>query len=50
MLPRCQKAPSTRRCIKTLLNPPLVVRGDRQKAPSTRRCIKTGLSKVWLSV
>ena len=38
---RGQKAPSTRRCIKTHLASFREVLGVCQKAPSTRRCIKT---------
>ena len=38
---RCQKAPSTRRCIKTSPSPMRRIVSLRQKAPSTRRCIKT---------
>ena len=39
----CQKAPSAKRCIKTVLagQDPLVEEG--QKAPSAKRCIKTVL-------
>ena len=36
-----QKAPSTRRCIKTLVVLVEPFRAPRQKAPSARRCIKT---------
>ena len=36
-----QKAPSTRRCIKTRLLVREGANSGRQKAPSTRRCIKT---------
>ena len=38
---RRQKAPSTRRCIKTSWNPATRRVHQSQKAPSTRRCIKT---------
>mgnify|MGYP003280883522 FL=1 len=37
----CQKAPSTRRCIKTRSASNSRGSSTRQKAPSTRRCIKT---------
>ena len=37
-----QKAPSTRRCIKTRLSSTRRSDTSRQKAPSTTRCIKTG--------
>ena len=36
-----QKAPSTRRCIKTIHALTYMERRFSQKAPSTRRCIKT---------
>ena len=37
----CQKAPSTRRCIKTLARDKRIPDPGSQKAPSTTRCIKT---------
>ena len=41
-----QKAPSAKRCIKTLgAFPPQCERPGGQKAPSAKRCIKTALSE-----
>ena len=39
----CQKAPSAKRCIKTVQNhlPGKIRKRPRQKAPSAKRCIKT---------
>ena len=39
----CQKAPSAKRCIKTILELLFIFvrHGDGQKAPSAKRCIKT---------